>query len=332
MIDFRVLVKAGVHFGHQKNRWCPKMAPYIWGTKNNIHLIDVSKTAFLLEQAAKFLQQTAAEGKTILWVGTKKAAKLNILKTAQELSMPYVNHRWIGGTLSNFGQVKKSVTRCLHYEDVVSKSGEESHYTKKEFNTFQKIVDRLEKNIGGIKKLAWPIGAMVVVDVYKEQAAVKEAIKMGIPVVGLVDTNCDPTNISYVIPTNDDVPRAINVIMDYLKQSVLAGVETAALKKEKEAALALEKQALKKQAQELKRAKSAPAKSASAKGSAPKSFAKTNTPKNSAVKSSVKKPAEKPVEKVESKVAAKPVEKKAIKESAPVEKKSAAVKDKKEKE
>jgi len=238
MIDFRSLVKAGVHFGHQKTRWCPRMAPYIWGTKNNIHLIDVSKTAFLLEQAAQFLKGVAAQGQTILWVGTKKAAKGTILRAGNQLTMPHVSHRWVGGTLSNFGQVKKSVTRCLHFEDILSKSEQASYYTKKEFNTFQKIVDRLEKNIGGIKKLTWPVGAMVVVDIFKEQSAVKEAVKMGVPIIGLVDTNCDPTPIDYVIPTNDDAPRAINIIVDHLIEAVEAGVKeaTAARKAKKEAA------------------------------------------------------------------------------------------------
>ena len=223
MIDFRSLVKAGVHFGHQKNRWCPRMAPYIWGTKNNIHLIDVSKTAFLLEQAAAFLKSVAAQGLPILWVGTKKAAKDAVVRAGVDLSMPYVSHRWIGGTLSNFGQVKKSVTRCLHFEDILSKSEQFPHYTKKELNVFQKIVGRLDKNVGGIKKLTWPVGALVVVDVFKEQSAVKEAVAMGVPIVALVDTNCDPSHISYVIPANDDAPRAVNVVLDYLIEAAREG-------------------------------------------------------------------------------------------------------------
>jgi len=265
MIDFRSLVKAGVHFGHQKTRWCPRMAPYIWGVKNNIHLIDVSKTAFLLEKAAAFLKDVAAQGKPILWIGTKKAAKDSILRAGKQLNMPYVNHRWIGGTLSNFGQVKKSVTKCLHYEDVLSKSDKFPHYTKKEFNTFQKVVDRLEKNIGGIKKLTWPIGAVVVVDVFKEQSAVKEAAKMGVPVVALVDTNCDPTLIDHVIPTNDDAPRAINIILDHLVSAVESGQKAAAANKKEEAEKVETKKAAEskpKKATEKKTAEKAPAKAA----------------------------------------------------------------------
>lgn len=248
MIDFKELIQAGVHFGHQKTRWNPKMAPYIWGFKSNVHLIDVSKTAFFLERAAKFLEQVAAEGKGILFVGTKKAARDIVHATAVKLGMPYVNHRWIGGTLSNFSQVKKSVTKCLHYEDILAKSENFPHYTKKELNVFKKVVERLKINIGGITNLKWPIGAVVVVDVNKEQSAVKEALTMGIPVVGLVDTNSDPTPIKYVIPSNDDAPRAIKLLINYLAEAIERGQETAKKqaeqqRKEKEAAKAAKKEA-----------------------------------------------------------------------------------------
>jgi len=226
-VDFQELVKAGVHFGHQTSRWCPKMAPYIWGYKNNVHLIDVSKTAFQLEKAAKFLESVAAEGKTILWVGTKKPAQAIVQATANSLHQPYVNHRWIGGTLSNHPQVKKSVTKLLHFEDIVSKSEKFPHYTKKEFNVFQKMINRLEKNIGGIRNLHWPLGALVLVDVTKERSALKEAAATGIPVVALVDTNGDPSLVNYVIPANDDAPRAIKVVIDYLASAVQQGKETA---------------------------------------------------------------------------------------------------------
>lgn len=227
MIDFRQLVKVGIHFGHQTSRWCPKMAPYIWGFKNKVHLIDVSKTAFQLEKAAQFLEKTAAKGEQILWVGTKKAARDTIYKLATKLNMPYVNHRWIGGTLSNYSQVRKSVTKLLHYEDVVAKAEKFPHYTKKELNTFQKIINRLKKSIGGIVDLKWPIGALVVVDVEKEQSAVREAAVMGVPVVAIVDTNGDPSLVDYVIPANDDAPQAIEFIMDHLAKAVSKGEEIA---------------------------------------------------------------------------------------------------------
>jgi small subunit ribosomal protein S2 len=230
MINFRELVKAGVHFGHQTSRWEPKMAPYIWGHKNGIHLIDVSKTAHQLEKAARFLAQVVADKKTVLWVGTKKPAQDIIFTTATTLNMPYVNHRWIGGTLSNFVQVKKSVTRLLHYEDIVARSEKFPLYTKKELNTFQKVIERLQKNVGGIRKLTWPIGAVVLIDVRKEQSALKEAARMGIPVIALVDTNNDPSLVDYVIPANDDAPRSINVIIEYLKQAAQKGLEAAQAK------------------------------------------------------------------------------------------------------
>lgn len=226
-VDFKELVKAGVHFGHQTSRWCPKMAPYIWGYKNNVHLIDVSKTAYQLEQAAQFLEGIAAEGKTILWVGTKKPAQAIVQALAAKLGMPFVNHRWVGGTLSNRPQVRKSVTKLLHYEDVLAKSEQFPLYTKKEFNTITKAATRLEKNVGGIRNLHWPLGALVVVDVSKERSAIKEAAAVGVPVVALVDTNGDPSLVNYVIPGNDDAPRAIKVVLDFLGEAVEKGKETA---------------------------------------------------------------------------------------------------------
>lgn len=236
MIDFRLLVKAGVHFGHQKMRWCPKMEQYIWGYKNNVYLIDVSKTASQLEKASLFLHEVASQGKSILWVGTKKAARDIIQETATGLGMPYVVHRWIGGTLSNNSQVKKSVTKLLHYEDILAKTDSFSHHTKKELNVFKKMVDRLAKNIGGIRTLGWPVGAIVIVDVRKEHSALKEAASMGVPVVAIVDTNSDPSLVDYVIPANDDAPRSIKVLTDYLAESVNEGKKKAAARKVEQAA------------------------------------------------------------------------------------------------
>ena len=232
MIDFRWLIKAGTHFGHQTSRWSPKMASYIWGHKNGVHLIDVSKTAHQLEKAAKFLESISAQGKSVLWVGTKKPAQAIIYTTATHLNMPYVNHRWIGGTLNNYAQVKKSVTRLLHFEDIIDRSEKFPHYTKKELNTFSKVADRLKKNVGGIRNLSWPVGALVIVDVKKERSALKEAASMKIPVIALVDTNSDPSMVDYVIPGNDDAPRAIKVIVDYLIAAVEKGIQGAAAKKQ----------------------------------------------------------------------------------------------------
>jgi len=220
------LINAGVHFGHPTTRWNPKMSIYIWGQKDNIHLINVLKTAIQLEKAMKFLEQVTAEGKPILWVGTKKPAQNIVKSTAESFSHPYVTHRWIGGTLNNFSQVKKSVTKLLHLEDVLEKS-EELDYTKKELSKFQKLVEKLKKNVGGITKLTLPIGALVVVDARKEQAAIKEAAREGIPVVGIVDTNTDPSLVDYVIPANDDSAKSIKVIFEKLADAVAKGQEKA---------------------------------------------------------------------------------------------------------
>lgn len=233
MIDLKLLIKNGVQFGHQTWRWNPKMRPYIWGSKNDVHLIDISKTAHQLEKAAQFLESIAATGKPVLWVGTKKAAQGAINQVATSLNCPSVTHRWIGGTLTNYPQVKKSVTKLLHFEDVVARSSE-LHYTKKELNLFNKMAERLVKNVGGIRSLTWPVGAVVVVDARKEHVAVKEAIAAGIPVVGLLDTNNDPSMINYVIPTNDDAPRAIQIILEYLGQAVQRGQAVAATRPQEE--------------------------------------------------------------------------------------------------
>lgn len=236
MIDFKDLIKAGVHFGHRTSIWNPLMEPYIWGHKNKVHLIDVSKTAFQLEKAANFLESVVGDGKTILWIGTKKAAQDTIKEVAERSGMPYVNHRWIGGTLSNYSQVKKSVTKLLHYKDVLAKDSSSAFYTKKELNSFKKVVERLEKNIGGILNLKWPLGAVVLVDLHKEAAAMREAHAMQIPVIALVDTNCDPTLVNCVIPGNDDAPRSIKLIFEYLEKGVERGLQVAKQKKEELAA------------------------------------------------------------------------------------------------
>jgi small subunit ribosomal protein S2 len=226
-IHLKKLVEAGIHFGHQRHRWSPLMAPYIWGHRNGVHLIDISKTAQALEKASKFLESVAAENKQILWVGTKKVAAKPLAAIAQDLAMPYVDYRWVGGMLTNYSQVKKSVTKMLHFEDVLVKS-EDSNYTKKELNHYNKVNERLNKSVGGIRKLQWPVGAVVIIDPKKEATALREAVQMGIPVVGLVDTNCDPSLISYVIPGNDDSTKSISLVLEILADAVKKGKELAA--------------------------------------------------------------------------------------------------------
>lgn len=239
MIDFRQLIDVGLHFGHQKSRWCPKMEPYIWGHRGGIHLIDISKTAHALQKTSSFLEAVVARGETVLWVGTKKPAKEAIVQVGNATGMPYVDYRWVGGTITNYAQVKKAVTKLLHYDDIVAKSASEnSSYTKKEVVRIQKLADRLRRTFGGLKALNMPIGAVVVVDVRKEQTALLEAIAAHIPLVALVDTNSDPSNIQYVIPGNDDSAKGISFVLDYLKEGVLRGLSQRselAVKKAKDA-------------------------------------------------------------------------------------------------
>jgi small subunit ribosomal protein S2 len=231
MIDRKDLIKAGAHWGHLKSRWCPRMAPYIWGLKDRVHLIDVSKTAQQVEHAAEFLKQVAENGKVILWVGTKPSAQEAVKNAAQKLEMPYVNHRWVGGTLSNYPQVKKSVTRLLHFEDILARAADFPLYTKKDLSIIHKNVQRREKTVGGIRKMTWPIGAVVLVDVNEENSALKEAQLMGIPVVAIVDTNGDPSRVDYVIPANDDTPSSVSLISNYLADVAAQGKELAATRK-----------------------------------------------------------------------------------------------------
>lgn len=225
MIDFKQLIDVGLHFGHQKSRWCPKMAPYIWGHRGGVHLIDISKTAHAMQKTAAFLETVVARGETVLWVGTKKPAKEVIAQVGLATGMPYVDYRWVGGTITNYHQVKKAVTKLLHYDDILAKaSRENSPYTKKEVARISKLADRLRRSIGGLKALAMPIGAVVVVDVRKEQTALLEAIASNVPVVGLVDTNSDPSGIDFVIPGNDDSAKGIEFVLTYLQEAVKKGL------------------------------------------------------------------------------------------------------------
>ncbi len=222
-IDLKDMLKAGLHFGHKTSRWSPNMRPYIWGSKNHVHLIDISKTAFLLEKTGVELKKLAAEGGSFLWIGTKKPAQKIVQEIATKLRMPWVIHRWIGGTLSNFDQVKKAITRLLHLRDVMAKPT--VHYTKKELVMIQKEIERLEKNVGGIIELSYPPAGLIVVDAGREQSAIKEASRLGIPIVSLVDTNTDPTGINFVIPANDDSPKSIRFVLEYLQAKIEEGVK-----------------------------------------------------------------------------------------------------------
>lgn len=311
MIDFKELLKAGVHFGHKTSFGNPKMRPYIWGAKNRIHLIDVSKTAILLEHAGKTLKELAAGGKSILWVGTKKPAQGLIKKIADDLKMPFVINRWIGGSLSNYAQVKKAITRLLHLRDILKKPT--TFYTKKELVMLQKQLNRLERNVGGIIDLDFPPAAIVVVDAKKEHSAVKEAFGMGIPVIALVDTNTDPSYVNHVIPCNDDSPRSISFILEYLKGHAAEGKKLADAKKAEEKAAAAAKKTQSKPAPTKKAVakKEAPAKESAEKKEEPK-----KAPAKKVVKKAVKKEEEAPKKKaVTKKVATKKTTKKAAKKA-----------------
>ncbi|MGD1997842.1 MAG: 30S ribosomal protein S2 [Candidatus Dependentiae bacterium] len=302
MISFKELVEAGVHFGHHTSKWHPKMRPYLWGTRSKVHLINVAKTAFLLNRAEKFLTDAAAQGKPVLWVGTKRPAQKAVREAANKLNMPYVTHRWIGGTLSNFDQVRKAFVRLMHMRDAKDKSLDT--YSKKEQSMFMKEMERLEKNFGGIIDLKQLPAAIVVVDAKRESSAIKEALVMGIPVISIVDTNTDPTGITFVIPSNDDSPKAIDLLVNRLADATAAGVEKAAVAAE----------AAKKAAAEEKEA-ALKAKEAAKKEAKPKAAAKADKVEA--------KPAAKAADKAvakEEKVAAKPAAKKpAAKKAAPKE-------------
>jgi small subunit ribosomal protein S2 len=237
MIDLREMLKAGVHFGHKTSRWSPKMRNYIWGAKNKTHLIDIAKTAILLERAGKFLSDLASKGGKFLIIGTKKPAQEIVLKCANELKMPFVVNRWIGGTLSNYDQVKKAITRLLHLRDVAQKAT--SYYKKKEIVMLQKEIARLEKNIGGIIDFEYPPSAVIAIDAQKEHTAIKEAAYLKIPVIAIVDTNTDPDLITHIIPANDDSPKSIAFIMNILTEQIKEGIKTYEEQKEKARAEAI---------------------------------------------------------------------------------------------
>jgi small subunit ribosomal protein S2 len=259
MIDLKELLKAGVHFGHKSSRWSPKMRPFIWGSKNKTHLINVAKTAFLLEKASSYLKNSAAEGKTFLWVGTKKPAQDIIRKSATSINMPFVVHRWIGGTLTNFDQVKKAITRYLHLKDVLKKT---PSYLKKELSMIQKEIVRLEKNIGGIVDLTFPPAAIILVDAKKETSAIREANHSGIPVIAMVDTNTDPSGVTFVIPSNDDSPKSIDCVLAYIAAQIHDGQKIYEEKKKEIVKEKLEKEKQEREKRALFRSKPAPAKPA----------------------------------------------------------------------
>ena len=220
------LLEAGVHFGHQTKRWNPKMKEYIFGERNGIYIIDLQKTLKMFKDASKYVQDMAAQGKTILFVGTKRQAQDAIAEEATRCGMFYVNQRWLGGLLTNWVTVQKSVKRLQELDDMAT-DGRYELLPKKEVIKLERERKHLQANLAGIKSLKRLPDTLFVIDSNKEQIAVKEARKLGIPVVAVVDTNCDPTEVDYVIPGNDDALRAIRLFASKVADSIVEGAQAA---------------------------------------------------------------------------------------------------------
>ena len=225
-VSLRQLLEAGVHFGHQTRRWNPKMKRYIYGQKNGVHIIDLQATARGLIEACRFIATTTAQGKSVLFVGTKRAAQEIIMEEAERSQMFFVNHRWLGGTLTNFQTVKRSVERLNALERAHSE-GRFEVLTKKEALELTREVEKMERNLGGIKAMRTLPGAIFVVDPKKEHIAIREAQKLRIPVVALCDTNCDPDGISYVIPGNDDALKSIRLFAGAIADAAIQGAQAS---------------------------------------------------------------------------------------------------------
>ena len=222
VISMKHLLEAGVHFGHQTRRWNPKMAPYIFTERNGIYIIDLQKTVRKIDEAYMFVRNLAMEGKTILFVGTKKQAQENIESEAKRCNMYYVNNRWLGGMLTNFRTIRTRVER-LNTIDKMEQDGQFEVLPKKEVIKLQHEREKLETNLGGIREMKKLPGALFVVDPRKEHIAIAEARTLGIPIVAIVDTNCDPDEVDYVIPGNDDAIRAVKLIAGKMADAVLEG-------------------------------------------------------------------------------------------------------------
>lgn len=222
-VDIKKLLEAGAHFGHKTSRWHPKMAPYIHSKREGTYIIDLTKTVSALETALAFLEKTSEAGKQILIVGTKRQAREIAEKLAEETKMPYVTERWLGGMLTNKNTIGGRVKYLKDLEAKMESGQLASKYNKLELQRFQEEIDDMNHIYGGIKNMAVRPGALFIFDVITDQNAVKEAIKLGIPVVGLTDTNADPSDITYPIPANDDAIKTLQLMADYVKQAIEAG-------------------------------------------------------------------------------------------------------------
>ncbi len=224
--SMRQLLEAGVHFGHQSHRWNPKMAEYIFGTRNNIHIIDLTQSVPMLHRALQAISDTVAQGGRILFVGTKRQAQDAIAEAAKRSAQYYVNSRWLGGTLTNWKTISNSIKRLRTLEEMLA-SNEAQGYTKKERLTLQRERDKLDRALGGIKDMGGLPDLVFVIDTNKEDIAIKEAQRLGVPVAAVVDTNCNPDGITYVIPGNDDASRAVTLYCDLVAKAVIDGISRA---------------------------------------------------------------------------------------------------------
>lgn len=233
VVAMKQLLEAGVHFGHQTRRWDPKMAEYIFQARNGIHIIDLQKTSKKIDEAYSFMKEQAEEGKTVLFVGTKKQAQECVKEAAEKCGMYYVDQRWLGGMLTNFGTIRNRIDR-LNELETMQEDGTFDVLPKKEVILLKKEMEKLEKNLGGIKEMKEVPGVMFVVDPKKERIAILEARKLEIPVVGLIDTNCNPEDVDYAIPGNDDAIRAVKLITDVMANAVIEGRQGESLDSEVE--------------------------------------------------------------------------------------------------
>jgi small subunit ribosomal protein S2 len=227
-VDIKQLLEAGAHFGHQSSRWHPRMAPYIHSKREGNHIIDLTKTVEALDKALEFLTKTAGEGKQVLLVSTKRQAKDKIKEVADATGMPYVSERWLGGMLTNQSTIGGRIKRLKDLESRMISGELENRYNKLEVQRFQEEIDEMNHLYGGIKEMAAKPGAVFVADILNDDLAVKEARKLGIPVVAIVDTNGDPSQVTYPIPANDDATKALSLILDYVQSAIEAGQKKAA--------------------------------------------------------------------------------------------------------
>lgn len=240
-ITMKELLEAGVHFGHQTKRWNPKMKPYIFGARNGIYIIDLQKTVRMFKVAYDFIADTVANGKSVLFVGTKKQAREAIYEEANRCEQFYVHNRWLGGMLTNFQTIKKSIDR-LNYLNNIQMDGSINLYTKKEALKLEKERKKLDNNLGGIRNMEKLPGAIYVVDPKNESIAVREGRRLNIPIVSIVDTNCDPDDIDYLIPGNDDAIRAIRLITSRIADACLEGKQQMMEKQQAETDKAAEEE------------------------------------------------------------------------------------------